>query len=75
MFLKLLVSTVSATTPSPSATAITYHQPVAVPAGITPEGLPIGVQVVGQPFTEGRLLAVATTLERALGGYRRPPEP
>jgi amidase len=47
---------------------------VVVPAGLSPEGLPIGVQVVGPPFSEGRLLAVAAALERALGGYRRPPE-
>jgi Asp-tRNA(Asn)/Glu-tRNA(Gln) amidotransferase A subunit family amidase len=48
---------------------------VAVPAGATPEGLPVGVQVVGRPFTEGQLLAVARVIEEALGGYRRPPEP
>ncbi|MBI3770250.1 MAG: amidase [Deltaproteobacteria bacterium] len=46
---------------------------VAVPAGATPEGLPIGVQVVGRPFAEGEVLAVAAVIERALGGYRRPP--
>ena len=46
---------------------------VAVPAGLTPEGLPITVQLVGAPFSEGRLLAAAALLERALGGYQRPP--
>ena len=46
---------------------------VAVPAGATPEGLPIGVQIVGRPFAEGEVLAVAAVIERALGGYRRPP--
>jgi Asp-tRNA(Asn)/Glu-tRNA(Gln) amidotransferase A subunit family amidase len=46
---------------------------VAVAAGATPEGLPIGVQVVGRPFAEGQVLAVATAIERALGGFRRPP--
>jgi amidase len=46
---------------------------VAVPAGTTPEGLPIGVQIVGRPFAERQVLAVAALLERALGGYRRPP--
>jgi amidase len=46
---------------------------VAVPAGCTVEGLPIGVQVVGRPFAEGQVLAVASVVERELGGYRRPP--
>jgi amidase len=46
---------------------------VAVPAGSTREGLPIGVQVVGRPFAEGTVLAVAALIERELGGYRRPP--
>lgn len=46
---------------------------VAVPAGATQEGLPIGVQIVGKPFAEGQVLAVAAVIERALGGYRRPP--
>jgi amidase len=45
---------------------------VAVPAGATAEGLPIGVQVVGRPFAEGEVLAVAAVIERELGGYRRP---
>lgn len=46
---------------------------VAVPAGATADGLPIGVQIVGRPFAEGQVLAVAALIERALGGYRRPP--
>jgi amidase len=46
---------------------------VAVPAGATPEGLPIGVHVVGRPFAESEVLAVAAVIEDALGGYRRPP--
>lgn len=45
---------------------------VAVPAGVTPEGLPIGVQIVGRPFAESEVLAVAAAIERALGGFRRP---
>ena len=47
---------------------------VAVPAGRTPEGLPIGVQVVGRRFAEGQALAAAAVIERALGGYQRPPD-
>jgi Asp-tRNA(Asn)/Glu-tRNA(Gln) amidotransferase A subunit family amidase len=46
---------------------------VVVPAGKTSAGLPIGVQIVGRPFAESEILAVATVIERALGGYTRPP--
>jgi amidase len=49
--------------------------PVAVvPAGRGPEGLPIGVQVVGRPFEEARVLAIAARIEAACGGYVSPPE-
>lgn len=46
---------------------------VAVPCGSSPEGLPIGVQVVGRPFDEETVLRVASLLEDGLGGYKRPP--
>jgi Asp-tRNA(Asn)/Glu-tRNA(Gln) amidotransferase A subunit family amidase len=45
---------------------------VSVPAGFTPEGLPIGVQVVARHWEEMTALAVAREIERALGGYRAP---
>ena len=41
---------------------------VVVPAGHTPEGLPIGVQIIGQPHEERTVLAVAKLIEEALGG-------
>jgi Asp-tRNA(Asn)/Glu-tRNA(Gln) amidotransferase A subunit family amidase len=44
-----------------------------VPAGRSPEGLPIGVQVVGRPFEEEAVLSVAAAIERGCGGYRPPP--
>jgi len=44
-----------------------------VPAGRSPEGLPIGVQVVGRPWQEEAVLAVAAHIEQATGGFRRPP--
>ncbi|HKP86482.1 MAG TPA: amidase [Blastocatellia bacterium] len=46
---------------------------VVVPCGRSPEGLPIGVQVVGRPFEEEDVLITASLLEEALGGYQRPP--
>ncbi len=45
---------------------------VVVRAGTTPEGLPIGVQVVARPWREDVALAVAQAIERALGGWEPP---
>ncbi|MFM6450288.1 MAG: hypothetical protein ACKPH7_00630 [Planktothrix sp.] len=36
---------------------------MAIPTGFTPEGLPIGVQLVGKPATEATLIALAAQLE------------
>lgn len=44
-----------------------------VRAGTSPEGLPIGVQVVAHPWREDVALAVAQHLETALGGWQEPP--
>ncbi len=46
---------------------------VTVPAGRSLEGLPIGVQIIGRPFEEEAVLAAASVLEAALGGWMRPP--
>ncbi len=46
---------------------------VVVPVGRSPEGLPIGVQVVGRPFDEELVLEVAAAIERECGGYVAPP--
>jgi Asp-tRNA(Asn)/Glu-tRNA(Gln) amidotransferase A subunit family amidase len=37
-----------------------------VPVGLSPEELPIGVQIVGRPWEEERVLAVAAALEKQL---------
>ncbi|MCE2404756.1 MAG: amidase [Dehalococcoidia bacterium] len=44
-----------------------------VRGGTSPEGLPIGLQVVTRPWREDVALAVARYLEGALGGWQRPP--
>jgi amidase len=43
-----------------------------VRAGTSPEGLPIGVQIVGRPWREDVVLAVAQLLESELGGFQAP---
>ncbi|MGC5014054.1 amidase [Streptosporangium sp. DT93] len=51
------------------------HAPAAsVPCGFTPGGLPVGVQIVGRPFSDMAVLRLAHAFERATGhGSRRPP--
>jgi Asp-tRNA(Asn)/Glu-tRNA(Gln) amidotransferase A subunit family amidase len=44
---------------------MTGHPVVCVPAGLTDEGLPVGLQVVGPRFSESRLLAVGKAFEDA----------
>jgi amidase len=46
---------------------------VVVRAGTDPAGLPIGVQIVARPWRDDLALAVAQTIERALGGWQPAP--
>ena len=43
-----------------------------VPMGRSAEGLPIGVQIVGRPWEEERVLAISHCVEQA-GGWQEPP--
>ena len=45
---------------------------VTVPAGISSEGLPIGVQIVGRRFEEDTVLKAAAIVEAAIGGWQPP---
>jgi Asp-tRNA(Asn)/Glu-tRNA(Gln) amidotransferase A subunit family amidase len=44
-----------------------------VPVGVSKEGLPIGVQVIGRPFEDELVLAVAEAIEQARGPWQAPP--
>jgi Asp-tRNA(Asn)/Glu-tRNA(Gln) amidotransferase A subunit family amidase len=44
-----------------------------VPVGSSFEGLPIGVQIVGRPWEEEQVLAVAAALEQQCAAWRIPP--
>jgi amidase len=47
---------------------------ISVPGGFTAEGLPIGLQIVGPPRADTRVLQIARAFEAATGfGNRRPP--
>ncbi|MDP6167001.1 MAG: amidase family protein [Gammaproteobacteria bacterium] len=62
----LKFSYLSATTGLPS---------VSVPVGFTDDGLPVGMQLIGSPRGEARLLAVARAVEQAVGGPGGPIDP
>ena len=44
-----------------------------VRAGTSPEGLPIGVQIVANPWCEDVVLKVAQFVEERFGGWQKPP--
>ena len=45
---------------------------IALPAGLDRQGLPLGLQLIGQPWGEAELLNVAHVLERAAGFVAKP---
>lgn len=52
---------------------LTGQPAVVVRAGASPEGLPIGVQIIARPWREDVAIAVAQHVETALGGWQHPP--
>jgi amidase len=56
------------------ALAILCDLPVTViPIGLTPEGMPVAVQIIGRPGSDAATLAIASALEAAEGGFQPPP--
>jgi len=53
----------------------TTGQPaIAIPTSLSPEGLPIAMQIVGRPFGEQEIIRLAAAYERARGALAPPPE-
>ena len=53
---------------------VTGHPAISVPCGFTPDGLPVGVQIVGRRWDDLSVLRLAHAFEGATGvGLRRPP--
>jgi Asp-tRNA(Asn)/Glu-tRNA(Gln) amidotransferase A subunit family amidase len=52
--------------------AMLGYPAMSVPAGFTDGGLPVGMEILGRPFTEGLLLRIGFGFEQATH-HRRPP--
>ncbi len=46
---------------------------LAVPAGLTAEGLPLGLQIIGRAFDEATVFRVGRSIEKAAGFVAKPP--
>lgn len=47
---------------------------LSLPAGLAPGGLPVGIQLLGKPFDEARLLDIGRAFQRATDWHRRTPD-
>jgi amidase len=56
-----------------SRITVTSHPAISVPAGFTPAGLPVGIQIVGRYRDERCLLSIASAFEAATGYGRQAP--
>ncbi len=53
---------------------LTMHPAASIPAGFTPEGLPVGLQIAGRRFAEGDVLRLSARFEEAAPwANERPP--
>lgn len=46
-----------------------------IPCGLTDEGMPVGIQIVGRPNGEAALLSVGAAIESALGNWSKGADP
>jgi len=53
-------------------TFLVYVASLAVPAGFTPQGLPVGITFFGRPYSEPTMIKLAYAYEQATN-HRRPP--
>ena len=53
--------------------SVAGYPALSVPAGWSADGLPVGIQIVGRPWEEGRILRIGYAYEQATN-WRRPPK-
>lgn len=46
---------------------------ISLPAGLTPDGIPVGIELLGKPFDDGHLVALAYAWEQVAKPRRPPP--
>jgi amidase len=54
--------------------SITGLPTISVPCGFTPDGLPVGVQIVGRHHDDWGVLQLAHAFEQATGFWRQRPQ-
>lgn len=47
---------------------------ISIPCGFTPDGLPVGLQIMGRPFDEGTILRIAYAYESSVDWHKRKPQ-
>lgn len=52
---------------------LTGHPAISIPAGLTRDGLPVGLQLVAAAFQDQKLLAIAAVIEKRIGFDPTPP--
>jgi aspartyl-tRNA(Asn)/glutamyl-tRNA(Gln) amidotransferase subunit A len=52
---------------------VTGQPAIAIPTGMSSEGLPLAMQIIGRPFAEVTVLQVASAYEKARGILPAPP--
>jgi aspartyl-tRNA(Asn)/glutamyl-tRNA(Gln) amidotransferase subunit A len=51
---------------------VTGQPALAIPTGLSPDGLPLSMQIIGKPFDEAAVFKVADAYERARGPMAEP---
>jgi amidase len=52
---------------------VAYLPSTAFPCGLSADGLPIGLQIIGPEYGDRITIEVARLIARELGGFRAPP--
>ena len=58
---------------TPSSANLSGQPAISAPAGFSPEGLPVGYQLMGRPFDEATLYRIAYAYEKSCDWHNRQP--